>query len=203
MSTRLLDSAHRLYRVADLDALVKQLSRHNSTRANLRLVKPFDDAAFVAEVEARLKALDDRTARSTLGYIEIGRMLLDRKERGKQDGSIPHGEWVPWLKKKFPKAVQRLQEYMRVAKFLDTADTEAKNRVLVFCHQGFHAVLQQVQSEERLSKRKPKPAPLLDDVEGEKLRILVGDCMLRLKEIPDASIDCVITSPPYYRTLIY
>jgi len=40
-------------------------------------------------------------------------------------------------------------------------------------------------------------------VVGEKLRILPGDCMARLKEIPDASIDCAITSPPYFRILVY
>ena len=28
--------------------------------------------------------------------------------------------------------------------------------------------------------------------------ILVGDARSRLQELPDASIDCVVTSPPYY-----
>ena len=29
-------------------------------------------------------------------------------------------------------------------------------------------------------------------------RVLVGDVRERLREVPDASVDCVITSPPYY-----
>ncbi len=33
--------------------------------------------------------------------------------------------------------------------------------------------------------------------------ILLGDAAMRLKELPDASIDCVITSPPYYRLRDY
>lgn len=28
-------------------------------------------------------------------------------------------------------------------------------------------------------------------------KILLGDVMEKMKEIPDESIDCVITSPPY------
>lgn len=28
--------------------------------------------------------------------------------------------------------------------------------------------------------------------------ILVGDVLEKLKEIPDESIDCIVTSPPYY-----
>jgi DNA modification methylase len=29
-------------------------------------------------------------------------------------------------------------------------------------------------------------------------RILVGDCRERLKELPDASVHCCVTSPPYF-----
>lgn len=29
-------------------------------------------------------------------------------------------------------------------------------------------------------------------------RIIVGDALQRLAQLPDASVDCVITSPPYY-----
>ena len=29
-------------------------------------------------------------------------------------------------------------------------------------------------------------------------KILVGDVLARIKDIPDKSIDCVITSPPYF-----
>jgi DNA modification methylase len=52
-------------------------------------------------------------------------------------------------------------------------------------------------------KRRPPPPPLINDIEGDELQILPGDCMARLKRILTASIDCVITSPPYYRTLVY
>jgi site-specific DNA-methyltransferase (adenine-specific) len=34
-------------------------------------------------------------------------------------------------------------------------------------------------------------------------RILVGDARQRLRELPDASFDCVVTSPPYFRLRDY
>ena len=38
-----------------------------------------------------------------------------------------------------------------------------------------------------------QPRPL-----GPRNRILVGDVRTRLAELPDSSVDCVITSPPYF-----
>lgn len=29
-------------------------------------------------------------------------------------------------------------------------------------------------------------------------QILIGDCLEKLKELPDASVNCIVTSPPYY-----
>ena len=29
-------------------------------------------------------------------------------------------------------------------------------------------------------------------------KILIGDCLNRLKELPDESVHCVVTSPPYW-----
>ena len=34
-------------------------------------------------------------------------------------------------------------------------------------------------------------------------RIIVGDALDRLSTLPDASVDCVITSPPYFRLRDY
>ena len=33
--------------------------------------------------------------------------------------------------------------------------------------------------------------------------ILIGDAVAHLRELPDASVDCVITSPPYYQLRDY
>lgn len=41
----------------------------------------------------------------------------------------------------------------------------------------------------------PKPLP--------RNRIVVGDALTKLRALPDASVDCVITSPPYFRLRDY
>lgn len=33
--------------------------------------------------------------------------------------------------------------------------------------------------------------------EGKGIKLILGDCLEKMKDIPDESIDCVITSPPY------
>jgi hypothetical protein len=38
---------------------------------------------------------------------------------------------------------------------------------------------------------------------GEHLKVLLGDCMARLPELPDESVDCAITSVPYYRAKFF
>lgn len=30
------------------------------------------------------------------------------------------------------------------------------------------------------------------------VRIIVGDCRQRLRELPDRSVNCCVTSPPYF-----
>ncbi|MEM5831179.1 MAG: hypothetical protein QXO40_03175, partial [Candidatus Aenigmatarchaeota archaeon] len=35
-------------------------------------------------------------------------------------------------------------------------------------------------------------------IEQLKNKIICGDALTELKKIPDESIDCIITSPPYY-----
>ena len=81
---------------------------------------PSTDAAFVAAIKSDLEAADAETAKGTAAYLEIGRKLNARKEQGKRDGTIPHGEWVNWLERNFPPRngrdrVRRLQRYMQAA----------------------------------------------------------------------------------------
>src|SRR6266545_3884038 len=107
----------------DRDVLTKIFKK---AKADLHLVKPaVDDAAFVAEVEAKLAGAERKQASTTQDFIDIGRMLLERKAIGKRDGSIPHGQWENWLERNFPPRngrdrVRRLQQYMQVAEAIDT-----------------------------------------------------------------------------------
>lgn len=38
---------------------------------------------------------------------------------------------------------------------------------------------------------------MTEDVKTDKVTLLIGDCLERMKEIPDGSIDLTVTSPPY------
>jgi len=93
--------------------------------------------------------------------------------------------------------------YEKLAKIPDSEweALEAKGREQIAA--GYSHADAAINAAIKAKARPPKPAPLLDDVKGDPLTILPGDCMARLQEIPDASIDCVITSPPYFRTLVY
>lgn len=43
-----------------------------------------------------------------------------------------------------------------------------------------------------------QPASIAADVRDEHVTILIGDGRERILEIPDGSVDCVVTSPPYF-----
>jgi DNA modification methylase len=170
------------------------------------LAPPSTDAAFVAEIEELLKAADDDIANATRRQLDIGRKLNARKEQGKRDGTIPHGEWLNWLERNFPPRngrdrVRRLQHYMQAADAIDTGDEATKTKLSSFLPEGIDAVLDEVRRTKQ--QNKPRPAPLVDDVEGDRLRILIGDCRERLKELPDKSVHMVATSPPYFGLRCY
>ena len=40
----------------------------------------------------------------------------------------------------------------------------------------------------------------IKDVKTENYHLMFGDCLERLKEIPDGSVDMVLTDPPYQVT---
>jgi hypothetical protein len=39
---------------------------------------------------------------------------------------------------------------------------------------------------------------MTDDLDDGSIRLLVGDCRARLRELPDRSVHCCVTSPPYW-----
>lgn len=54
---------------------------------------------------------------STKKAVWLGIFLNEIKERGKQDGSIPHGEFGPFLKKHFPEVTWRqITTYMQIGR---------------------------------------------------------------------------------------
>jgi Protein of unknown function (DUF3102) len=62
------------------------------------------NARPLARIEADLAAAFQRESR---GAIEIGGLLIEAKEQ-----LDAHGQWLPWLKDKFPHAIRTAQNYM-------------------------------------------------------------------------------------------
>lgn len=38
---------------------------------------------------------------------------------------------------------------------------------------------------------------------GERLRVLIGDALEQLRTLPTESVQCVVTSPPYWQMRVY
>jgi site-specific DNA-methyltransferase (adenine-specific) len=179
------------------------------------LAPPSTDAAFVAEIEELLKAADDDIASATRRQLDIGRKLNAKKETGKRDGTIPHGEWLNWLEKNFPPRngrdrVRRLQHYMQAADAIDTGDETTKTKLSSFLPQGIDAVLDELRRIKQQNKPKPEPEPTQPHprhhhhggVAAEPFfKILQGDVRQLTADLP--KVHCVITSPPYYNKITY
>ena len=141
-----------------------------------------------------LVAVDHDQAALTEWYVEAGRRL-----------------WriSAWCKERILANVFRhrsrstLREYMSLSKGFDAADDDTKVQLTGLFKEGWGAVLGEIRASKRAKKSQAKNGqPVQADIAViDSLKILFGDCMTRMREIPDDSIDCVITSVPYYRRL--
>ena len=43
-----------------------------------------------------------------------------------------------------------------------------------------------------------KPDLVIKNIKNPKIQVILGDCLSELEKLPDDSIDCVITDPPYF-----
>jgi hypothetical protein len=66
------------------------------------------NARALVEIEVELEIAFNREAK---GPVEIGGLLAEAKAQ------LRHGEWVGWLKSKFPHAVRTAQNFMRAHEF--------------------------------------------------------------------------------------
>lgn len=59
-------------------------------------------AKVIAEIEREFAETDELTETARRRRARLGMMLIWIKAAGKADGSIPHGEFGPWMKKNLP-----------------------------------------------------------------------------------------------------
>ncbi len=166
---------------------------------------PSTDAAFVAAIKSDLEAADAETAKGTAAYLEIGRKLNARKEQGKRDGTIPHGEWVNWLERNFPPRngrdrVRRLQRYMQAAEAIDTADEATKTNLNSFLPEGLNAVLDEVRRIKQRNRPKLVPIPVSGPL-ANRMEIIHGNCLDILPTITERHFR--MAEPPFNQGIRY
>jgi DNA modification methylase len=156
--------------------------------------------ALTRNVEDVLRHAETTQAALTEEYIQAGRLLWDIKAECKVCGE----RFKDVLVREFPgRKRATLREYMTLSRGIDAADEATKVQWLDFSDTVGGPVLNEIRSLKKRRKAKLCQPAQGDTAQGENLKILFGDCMVRLRELPDESVDCVITSPPYYRSVIF
>lgn len=159
-----------------------------------------DVRSLISEVEGILQSADKIQADLTAEYyMKAGRRLLEISD------ATPHGEFEELLAREYPhRSGSTLHEYMTLAKVFDAADPATKSQLAGLFKHGWGPVLCEVRRRKRAKKSQGRNGqPAKGDTKGDALSILLGDCMARMRELPDDSVDCVITSPPYYRCQVF
>jgi DNA modification methylase len=158
-----------------------------------------DVRSLVRDVQDILQRADEDQADLTERYIDAGRRLLEIRHATK------HGEFEDLLAREFPhRSRSTLREYMTLAKAIDAADPAIQVQLAGLFPHGWGAVLGEIRRRMRVERGQHRNGqPANGDAKGNDLSILRGDCMARLRELPDESVDCIITSVPYFRCLVF
>jgi len=199
-----------------------------STPTGLHIVTgvPLDIGSLVRDVENILQGADEDQADLTWRYIEAGRRLwkigrahregkkrraaaMKRASRGKRRvRSIKPADQETFdelLDRSFPNRERStLREYMTLAKEFDAADATTKVQLTGLFPHGWGAVLNEIRRRKRGKRGQERNGqPAKGDCDCPDLRILLGDGMVRLRELADESVDCVVTSVPYFQCRIF
>jgi len=157
--------------------------------------------ARIQKVRVLLQEDDEALDNGTRRAVAIGRHLLAIKAAK----VCRHGQFRTFLQTTFPnKSWSTLHEYMALAREFDAADEVTKVQLTGLFPKGWTAVLGELRRRKKEAcAKKHNGQATKGDIDAEKNRILQGDCMARLRELPDDSVDTIITSPPYYRGFIF
>jgi DNA modification methylase len=197
----------------------------NSTGLHIVTGVPLDIGSLIRDVESILKGADEDQAALTWRYIKAGRRLWEiyRVHReGKRRAAVmkrasrnkrrvpsikpaPRKTFDQLLARSFPhRRRSTLREYMTLAKEFDAADEATKVQLTGLFQHGWGPVLNEIRRRKRRKRGQQRNGqPAKGDCDFPDLRILLGDCMIRLRELADESVDCVVTSVPYFRCLVF
>jgi site-specific DNA-methyltransferase (adenine-specific) len=132
--------------------------------------------------------------RQTLHAMACGDYLITAKRRlAERHNGSSHGHWHKWLKK-IGMPDSTASHYMRLARGRETIEANLKDKSLTVSDlpvRGAIALLTQRQ------RKVATPAPAILKAPG--IQIVIGDARNKLKDLPSESVNCVITSPPYWK----
>jgi 16S rRNA G966 N2-methylase RsmD len=106
---------------------------------------------------------------------------------------LKHGEWLPWLDANFDGSERTARVYMQLAKRQTSATLEpsilkALTAIAIEKSTSYSDNASGTHTGTTLSK---------GDTEGERWQLLLGDFRERLADVPDGSVDAIVTDPPY------
>lgn len=153
-------------------------------------MKPFDPVAL---------RIGQHYHRGLAAYVEAGRLLIAKKVE------LGHGRWLPWLKRN-ANALGFSSD--RTAQYL--MKTARGNPKLASDLELFDAAQQQDLARQLWGhKRTPQPKPPVPfdkiDATVHRLRVSIrcGEALTELGKLPDRSVHCIVTSPPFFRKKRY
>ena len=152
----------------------------------------------IHELQQLLQTIDNDQERLTWCYVDAGKRLWQISRECKAQKK----KFKEVLVQEFPNQKRStLREYMTLAKYFDAAKAETKVQLTGLFKHGWGAVLGELRRLRRIDKTHKKNVET--DADVANLTILQGDCMVRLPELPAESVDCVITSVPFYRRFVF
>ena len=143
------------------------------------------DLAVVANQE---HALARQSGESMIEHaLRAGDALVAAKAQ------LQHGEWLPWLEANFDGSERIAQMYMSVA--------SNPKRVADLEDPSLRKALAAITAKPNTSRDRDQAARVItpggEDAEGDSWQILAGDFRIRIEDIPDGSVDLILTDPPY------
>jgi hypothetical protein len=163
--------------------------------------------SLVRETENILERADRDQEGLTGSYIDAGRRLRDIREARKAECTRQGkpSRFREFLEESFPgRSPSTLLEYVTLAEGFDAASDDDRVQLIGLFPEGWAVVLNKIR---RLKRAKKAAANTVQhaggDAHGENLQIIHGDCMARLVKLPDESIHCAITSPPYFHLHVF
>lgn len=109
----------------------------------------------------------------------------------RQKATLKHGEWLPWVKENLEFSRQTADNYRRLYENRDILPSLGN----LSLWNAYALTNGDKESRSKVVPKKPKPRALSPH---DSVVLLQGNCLDILPDLPEESIQCCVTSPPFY-----